>query len=186
MIPGAAIQGNVPVIVLLPKADGTPGTLTAYPTTDRADPNTLVFDDTTQAGIYTFSRADQPDRPAFVAVNLESYESDLTYLDAVFADRSDADDAIVAGFRGLMPSHPTELIRYIDDPATLAEAALTTQRGTKLWDIILLMVLLLALFEPWLANQISLRHYGKANEVAMPNDLQRTGRRATNPQEVTT
>ena len=35
----------------------------------------------------------------------------------------------------------------------------------KLWDLVLIVVLLVGLFEPWLANRISLRFYAKPRDL---------------------
>ena len=128
----------------------------------------LEFSDTVQPGVYAVvppdnrGAADGPPRQMFVA-NLEGYESDLTYLDDVLASRSRAGKllsrqaAIESGLKELLPGRP--LVAYVGDPARVSEASMTARRGFKLWDLVLWIVLLIALFEPWLANRISLRHY---------------------------
>ena len=57
------------------------------------------------------------------------------------------------------------MVYYVDDPGRTAEMALSARRGFKLWDIILVIVLAIALFEPWLANRISLRHYARPQQL---------------------
>jgi hypothetical protein len=110
----------------------------------------------------------------FVA-NLESYESDLTYLDEVFA-RSESDtkaagdqESIEAGFRELLGGSP--LVAYVADPQRVHEASLSARRGLKLWDLVLFIALIVALVEPWLANRISLRHYGRPKEIVAPRPI---------------
>jgi hypothetical protein len=102
---------------------------------------------------------------------LENYESNLTYLDDVFAEAveapgmrsSDRQAGVEAGFKGLLGGHA--LVAYVDDPARLADVSLSARRGVKLWDVVLVVVLLIALFEPWLANRISMRHYARPKDV---------------------
>ena len=72
-MPVSVAEGLPPILVKRP--DGTTGYATM--TNDPEQP--LVFDDTTQAGIYTIY-PDQKNRSQLFAVNLDSYESDLTYL----------------------------------------------------------------------------------------------------------
>jgi len=99
----------------------------------------------------------------------------------VFADR---DGGAEAGLRSLLPGTPKELVRYVADPAGVSEASLTTRRGSKLWDAMLVVVLLLALLEPWLANVISARHYGQPKDIADAK-FGPPARLNTRPQEVT-
>jgi hypothetical protein len=63
------------------------------------------------------------------------------------------------------------MIRYVADPDKVGEFAAGAGRGRALWDYFLIVVLLIGLFEPWLANRISTRLYGRARpapEVALP------------------
>lgn len=121
------------------------------------------LDDTVQPGVYTIAAAKGKDDEERFAVNLESYESDLNYLDEVFAERSDEEatkgreDRIVAGFASLLPRNP--LVTFVADPANLREASHRARRGFELGDLLLATVLGIALFEPWFANRISLRMY---------------------------
>ena len=62
-----------------------------------------------------------------------------------------------AGLKKMLPGRP--LVTYISDPSRVGDIALGASRGAKLWDYVLLIVLLIAVLEPWLANRISLRHY---------------------------
>src|SRR5260221_5118463 len=110
--------------------------------------------------------AEKADGGQVFVANLDSYESDLTYLDDVLAERDIAaklatrQTKIESGFKELLPGRP--LVTYVDDPVRVTEASLTARRGIKLWDIILFIVLIIALIEPWLANRISMLHYVKA------------------------
>ncbi len=119
------------------------------------------FTDMLEPGVYTVLRSDQETRVGLFAVNLDSYESDLSYLDESLSDESanDRNARVVAELKDRLGQPP--LVSYVDDPATLADAAGGGGRGLKLWDIVLVLVLLVGLFEPWLANQISRRLYGR-------------------------
>jgi hypothetical protein len=173
-----AAAGPVPVAITRP--DGKP----AFPVPARDDPARLVLTDTTAAGIYTFTRSDRPERPALVAVNLPGDESNPLTLDESLPDRfpeiageADASKRTLAGLRKLLPNHPAELVQYVDDPSKAADAAAGSRRGVKFWDVLLVLVLLIALVEPWLANRITSRHYGEAKPVA-GDTLARTGQGA--------
>ena len=80
----AASEGLPPVVIKKP--DGTLGP--ALASDDPAQP--LTFTDTGTAGIYIRLDPTRKDDQHPFAVNLESYESDLTYLDDVLADRPEA------------------------------------------------------------------------------------------------
>ena len=155
------------------------------PATTGDDPRMpLQFDDTAQPGVYEIVSAGGAGElsPLFVA-NVESYESDLTYLDDVLADRAGPGKPatrrgrIEAGFRELLPGRP--LIAYVDNPSQIAVASMNARRGVKLWDIVLGIVLALALVEPWLANRISLRHY--VGSAASVNSKKEPGRSPSHP-----
>jgi hypothetical protein len=174
----SAAQGLPRLSVRRP--DGTLGPATA--TGDPATP--LAFDDTALPGIYAVlddARPDQP-TPLFV-INLENYESNLKWLDDELAaeagvdamEGDDRDAAVTAGLKNLLPGRPQ--LAYVPDPARVNQASLAARRGVPLWDIVLLIVLAIALFEPWLANRISLRHYARPKEVPLPEPA-RAGRRA--------
>ncbi|HMC66878.1 MAG TPA: BatA domain-containing protein [Gemmataceae bacterium] len=146
------------------KPDGTLG----YPTMTTDPEQPLVFTDTTQPGIYSLVAPNKQETAALFAVNLDRYESDLTYLDDVFAEGEEGHGRqakIEAAFKKLLPGHSAEMVYYVDDPGRTAEMALSARRGFKLWDIILVIVLAIALFEPWLANRISLRHYARPQQL---------------------
>jgi hypothetical protein len=153
--------------VRVKKPDGSTGHATL--SSDPAQP--LVFTDTEQAGIYQLFTSAKQEKPALLAVNLERYESDLTGLDDVLAEQGDSkasrEDNIAAGLRKLLGRQPDDYrISYVDDPTHLADQGPAGGGGWKLWDFLLALVLIIALLEPWLANRISLRHYGKAREIA--------------------
>jgi hypothetical protein len=139
------------------KPDGALAHATA--TDDPARP--LVFTDTVQPGIYSVFALERKEAAQLFAVNLDGYESDLKYLDDVFAEQAESADSrdaqVEAGFKKLLPGRP--LVTYIADPSRVGDIALGASRGVKLWDYVLLIVLLIAVLEPWLANRISLRHY---------------------------
>jgi hypothetical protein len=149
-LPAALVKGNTAPLVKKP--NGTAG----YGSLEEGDDPALLFADTEQPGIYTLLTPDQKGTLGLFAVNLESYESDLTYLDDVLAPD------VEAGLKDLMKRN---VVAFVDDPEQVTETAATVRSGTRLWDLILLFVLAIALFEPWLANRISLRHYGKPRHV---------------------
>ena len=158
-LPLSAVEGLPRVVVKAP--DGTLGRPT--PTDDPDHP--LAFADTGQVGVYTLLSPDKPDAARRFAVNLEAAESNLTYLDDTFANQPGPGDRtakVEAGLRELLTSHPS--VRYVDDPARAVEVIATARRGRRLWDVFLWAVLALALFEPWLANRISRRHYARPGD----------------------
>jgi len=171
-IPVSVTEGVPPVMVKKP--DGSKGYATMGDDAERP----LEFTDTAQAGIYTLYPGDKK-REQLFAVNLDPYESNLTYLDDVLVrqyggNSSDAANVkIEAGFKDLLPSRP--LVTYVADPGRVRDVSLAARRGIKLWDILLWGALILVLFEPWLANRISMRHYGKPKEVT-PEAVPQTGR----------
>lgn len=176
-LPVSAAEGIARTLVKLP--DGT----LAAPRAGTADAP-LVFDATDQTGVYELLDPVAPSGQAslFVA-NLDPYESDLTYLDDVlageeFVDAADSpqrDAAIADGLRELLPGRP--LVTYVADENGVQQASLAARRGWPLWNLLLLLVLAIALFEPWLANRISQRHYSKPKEIAaMPVGAGRVGR----------
>jgi hypothetical protein len=122
---------------------------------------TFEFTDTVEPGVYSVLRSDQETRVGLFAVNLDSYESHLTYLDEPLSDESakDHNARVLAELKERLGQPP--LVSYVKDPATLADAVGSGRRGMKLWDLVLIVVLLVGLFEPWLANQISRRLYGR-------------------------
>jgi hypothetical protein len=136
------------------------------------DEPVFLFNEATQPGIYTVLGTDAKTPAALIAVNLDRYESDLTYLDDWLADNSsspgDRTEKIEEGFRNLLDR---QAVNYIADPEKVSEIASSGGRSRPLWDYFLIVVLILGLVEPWLANHISARLYGKARaapEVALP------------------
>lgn len=127
------------------------------------------LDDTVQPGVYSIASAKGEEDEERFAVNLESYESDLRYLDDVFAGEeqgtaAEREQRIDSGFAGLLPKNP--LVTFVSNPGSLGEASLVARRGFKLWDLLLAMVMAIALFEPWFANRISMRMYLRSGEAA--------------------
>jgi hypothetical protein len=102
-----------------------------------------------------------------LAVNLDKFESRLVYLDDELSEGAGDSDSrqanIEAGLKKLWEDRP--LITYLSDPAKVTEVSLEARHGFKLWDFVLVIVLLIALFEPWLANRISARHYARPKEL---------------------
>ncbi|MFO0880375.1 MAG: BatA domain-containing protein [Gemmataceae bacterium] len=123
------------------------------------------FTETGLPGVYTVLGSDQEKRLSLFACNLDTYESDLAYLDEPVAGEDSAaqESAVVADLKARLGQPP--LVRYIADPASLATGMGGSGGGWKLWDLVLLVVLCVALFEPWLANQISARLYARTAAV---------------------
>jgi hypothetical protein len=155
-IPVAATEGMPQTLVKLP--GDKLGNVTA--TSDPERP--LVFEDTAAAGIYMLN-PDQDKKTQFFAVNLPSAESKLTYLDEDLPADVPRQEAMEALLKERLPNRP--MLSFLSDPGKAADASLSARRGTRLWDTVLWVVLLLALFEPLLANWISVRHYAKPKEL---------------------
>lgn len=155
--------------LLVKKPDGSIGNVG---TTGDSSAN-FAFDDTRQAGVYSMYSPNTPDDAQIFVANLESYESDLTYLDDVLA-ASDENASVEQGIQDvLLPGRA--LVSYVDNPSKVAEASISARRGVRLWDLFLYLALAVALFEPWFANRISLRRLAKPNEVR-PSQPLSTGR----------
>ena len=125
----------------------------------------LMFDETDEPGIYSlFSPGKEAEAARFVA-NLESYEADLNAIgdDRVQGAGNREQEEVESLLRDLVGA---ENVTYVSDPSRLADVSLAARRGVKLWDIFLAIAVLFALVEPWLANRISLRHYGRPRELA--------------------
>jgi hypothetical protein len=118
---------------------------------ERGPGGDYVFTDTVEPGVYA---VDTRGRNLKFAVNLEGRESDLTYLQA------DGNEAAVKELKERLGG--AENVAYLDSPDRLDEVLGGARRGWPLWTIFLVLVLLIGLFEPWLANQISARLFGKA------------------------
>ena len=172
------LPGTGPVSVKKP--DGREG----YPVAQTPESPRLLFGETQQAGIYSFSRSAQQEKSIPIAVNVPSEEANLVALDETIAERfpelaniENREEQILEGLRKLMPSHPKELIYFINDPSKINEAVGRSGGRLPLWDILLLLILLLALVEPWLANRIIMKHYGKAKSItSRPLDQSGTSR----------
>lgn len=160
-VPVSAAEGLPQVLVKKP--DGTLGHAVAGNDPEQR----LVFADTTQPGIYALN-PDKPDKGPLFAVNLDSFESKLTYLDEVLAEADEEtasanrEDKITAGLKKRLDR---PLISYVADADRVTEASQAARRGFKLWDIVLAIVLAIALFEPWFANRISIRHYARPKDM---------------------
>jgi uncharacterized membrane protein len=153
--------GDTAASVLVKRPDGVVGT--AVPADDG---NGFVFTDTARAGVYTILAPDRNGTAGLFAANLERGESDLTYLDDSLAENAgESADRAAAVEKGLTKLLGRPLVTYVDDPARVGEVIGGGRAGFRLWDGILFVVLALALFEPWLANRISGRLYGKPREV---------------------
>jgi hypothetical protein len=176
-IPVAQSEG-VPAVVVR-KPDGSRG----YPSLTNDPDNPLEFTDTVQAGVYTL-HPDRKDRRQMFAVNLDPYESKLTYLDDVLAGRAgegeggSANERVQAGLKELLPGRP--LVHFVADPSQVVAASQEARQSINLWEILLWVVLVLVLFEPWLANRISVRHYARPRELPQP-ETPRAGRWAPVP-----
>ena len=161
----AATTGAAPLLVKKP--DGSTGNLRIR----HGTPPRQSFDDTAQPGIYTVFLPGQEAAGQDFVTNLEAYESDLQLLDDVLADpnaiAADRRTQIEEGLRGqLLPGRP--LISFVSNPDRIAEESLTARRGMQLWDLVLLLALAVALFEPWFANHISLLRYFKNRQDTRP------------------
>lgn len=123
----------------------------------------IEFTDTELPGVYTVTSTDAASPAKQFVANLESYESDLRFLDDVLAEAEQPgrgltrDVRIERGLADLLPGHA--LVTYVADAANIVGVSQAARRGFKLWDVVLVVVLLLALFEPWFANWISWKTY---------------------------
>jgi hypothetical protein len=117
------------------------------------------FADTAEPGVYAVLKGDQETRVGLFAVNLESYESDLNYLGGEAGEPPADQAAVAADLKARLGNAP--LVTYVSDPSELGEALAGGGRGFRLWDVLLVVVLLIGVFEPWLANQISARLYAR-------------------------
>jgi hypothetical protein len=138
----------------------------------------LVFEDTAVPGIYTLN-PDNEKKTQLFAVNLESFESKLDYL-APPENEAMPREAMEAILKEKLPNRP--LLSFVADPGQVNEVSMSARRGTRLWDTILWIVLIVALFEPWLANRISVLHYARPKDVAVLVSIGRTGRPEVAPQ----
>lgn len=137
----------------------------------------LVFADTAQVGVYSVLTPDQKGTAGLFAVNLERDESDLTYLDDFLAESSEEPgDRTAKVEKGLSKLLDRPLVTFLEDPTRVSDVSAGGRTGWKLWDSVLLVVLAIGLFEPWLANRISARLYGKPRiEMRGPRGEGRVG-----------
>jgi hypothetical protein len=159
--------------LLVRKPDGNIGTVGT--TDDPAAP--LAFTGTSQAGIYAMYPPGRPELSEAFVANISAYESDLTLLDDVFAaapsDEAEAESQsrearVESAIREvLLPGRP--LVTFVADPGDLGAASLRGRSGWKLWNYVLMLVIIVALLEPWIANRISLKYYGKPREIHVPS-----------------
>jgi hypothetical protein len=148
--------------LLVRKPDGK--TATAERGTE--DDPAFLFNETREPGIYTALAGDQKTPAALFAVNLDPAESNLSYLDDAAAAQGKTPEEMLALKWAERP-----LVRYVAEADKVGEFAAGAGAGRQLWDYFLIVVLVLGLFEPWLANRISARLYGQARpapEVALP------------------
>jgi hypothetical protein len=133
---------------------------------------TLAFADTQMPGIYTVLRSEQTGPAGLFAVNLDGHESDLTYLDDGLADESADSSTPEAGMLAALKKRwDRPVLSYVADPSEAGDPLASARHGYKLWDYVLIVVLVIGLFEPWLANRISARLYGRPRttpEIALP------------------
>ena len=159
-LPVSAAEGSGRILVRTPDGKLAPPQATDDP--DRP----LAFTATEVAGVYAIVSPKAPVAEGLIAVNLEGRESDLTYLDdGVRAKGADRAEAVERELAAVMPG--TASLAYIDDPAHAVDATRVARQGIRLWDVGLWIALLVALFEPWLANRISMKLYGRPREIAL-------------------
>ncbi|MBI3467283.1 MAG: VWA domain-containing protein [Planctomycetes bacterium] len=160
-IPFSAGEGLPQVTVKKP--DGTAGR--AVLGNDPASP--LEFADTTEPGVYVITEQGRESSPRLFVANLDGDESRFEPLLTSQAEAKDVfeDDSRVA---------------FVADASRVAEASIAARRGFGLWDALLFAALTTALLEPWLANRISMRHYGPPGTVPTQAE-RRTGRIGRRP-----
>ncbi len=127
-------------------------------TAERDGGGSFLCADTALPGIYTVLKSDQKTTVGLFAVNVEGHESDLTYL-----DEGAGKEGVEKELKERLGGPP--IVTYVEDAGQLGNALGGGRRGFRLWDVVLVVVLLIGLFEPWLANQISARLYGKPRDV---------------------
>ena len=160
-LPSAASDTSVPLLVKKPNGAIASARLISD------EGAGFEFADTGQPGIYTMLRPEQQETAGLFAVNLDGYESNLTYLDDVLDEEISAAEASVEErmVAALKNRWNRPLVSYVASPAELGDPLSSTRHGYKLWDYVLIAVLLIGLFEPWLANRISVRLYGRPQAV---------------------
>jgi hypothetical protein len=145
--------------VLVKKPDGTTGHATIG--TDPASP--LEFNSTDEPGVYTIIEQGSDAGLKLFVANLDGDES---RFEPLLASETEVKESFANSTR----------VAFVADPTRVTEASLQVRRGFSLWDAILVAVLAIALVEPWLANRISKRHYGKPGAAADQQTTDRTGR----------
>ena len=160
-VPVASSATSAATQMLVKKPDGQTGNVGS--SNDPAAP--FQFAETHSAGVYRIYPPGQSNKGQLFVANVDSYESDLTSLVDALGERQteqeykNMDDKILAGLKQLMPDRP--LVSYVGDPSKVSQVSAAARRGFELWNLVLIAALLFALFEPWLANRISLAQYLK-------------------------
>ncbi len=144
-IPFSAAQGLPDLAVRKP--DGTIGH--AVLGSDARSP--LEFLDTSEPGVYAVTERGRDQPPRLFVANLDGDESRFEPI---------AGDDVKSVLTG------DARIAFVSDPTRVTEASLAARRGLRLWDVLLSMALLFALAEPWLANRISMKHYGRREQTS--------------------
>ncbi|MFW6061117.1 MAG: hypothetical protein ACODAQ_13130, partial [Phycisphaeraceae bacterium] len=137
------------------RPDGT----VAYPEANprRDDAAAQAVTDTAQAGVYTVRRADRDDAsPLMFAANTPPEESELTYFDRDTFLAQAGEDAAVT---------------FIDSPEDIGSADTLARQGYGLWDALLWLALIVALVEPWIANQLSRRRAARVTDALGQRDV---------------
>jgi hypothetical protein len=163
-LPSTVSDTATPLLVKKPN-----GTITSARLVNDESP-AFEFSATDQPGIYTLQKPDQTSPVGQFAVNLDGYESDLTYLDDALEGES-ADTPETRMLAALKERWDRPVVSYVSSPSELTDPLAGARHGYKLWDYVLIVVLLIGLFEPWLANRISARLYGRPRatpEVGLP------------------
>ncbi len=153
----------------------TPAGNILYPTLESgpAGPS-LLFTQTEHAGVYTVTEGAAPATgeanaaPAYaLAVNIPADESQTIYATEEY-------------FKPLMD--PAVNWAWVDDTASVVSTARLARQGLSIWDALLLIALVAALVEPWLANRLAKLRGGEAATVAVgPPSM--VVERATRPSE---
>ncbi len=146
-IPFSAGEGLPQVQVKKP--DGTTGHAVIGNDPERP----LEFTDTSEPGVYTIAEQGQDAAPKLFVANLDGDESRFEPLLESPQELAE-----------LFANNPR--VALVADPTRVTEASLEARGGFSLWDAILVVVLAIALFEPWLANRISKRHYSRPERHA--------------------
>lgn len=155
-LPGALRAEDVAVVL----PDGS----TAKPQMVIGQDREARFAATETPGIYRirYPRAGKDNREGeqVVAVNLDAAESDFTPLDEAggggpLAALKPRENRGADAFRELFPNRTQ--VRFVADPSNLLRIAAEARHGLPLWNYFLVLALLAALIEPWVANRISAR-----------------------------